>query len=149
MDPMQIAAQVKAGQPIIINVNGTREDDIQLAPDEVIVQAVPREGLVVAGEAGIVIALDTVLTDDLINEGLAREVIRRINDLRKSSGLDISDRINTVYEASPRLASAVAAFADYVRGETLTVELSEGEPDDGAASDTFDGETLSVSLSKV
>ena len=145
-DPMQIAAQVKAGQPIYI---GRADDGVELAPDEVIVQAMPREGLVVAGEAGIVVALDTTLTDDLINEGLAREVVRRINDLRKASGLDISDRINTTYEASPRLAGAVAAFADYVRGETLTVALNAGQPGDGAMSDSFDGETLSVSLSKV
>jgi isoleucyl-tRNA synthetase len=142
MDAMQVAAQVKAGQSL--QVNG-----VQIQPDELIVQAIPREGLVVAGENGIVAALDTVLTDDLIAEGLAREAVRRINDLRKQAGLDISDRIATTYQASSRLAGAMAGFADYIKSETLSVSLSEGQPSGASISDTFDGETLVVSLVKM
>ncbi len=159
MDAMQIAALVKMGQPVIIQLNGhddakspisNLQSRFELQPDELIVQAIPREGLVVAGENGIVAALDTVLTEDLINEGLAREAVRRINDLRKQAGLNISDRIQTTYQASSRLAHAMSAFAEYIQSETLSVALLAGEPSDAdRASDTFDGESLVVSLVKV
>jgi len=153
MDPMQVAATVKAGENLRLEIGDSVQSPnanlVSLAPDEVIVQAIPREGLVVAGEAGIVAALDTTLTPALINEGLAREVVRRVNDLRKAANFDISDRIHTTYKASPKLAAAIADFADYVKSETLSTKLDAGEPGGAhVASDSFDGETLSVSVNK-
>jgi len=143
MPTSPIVQAVRAGQPITV-------DGVELQPDEVIVQPVPRAGLIVAGEDGIVVGLDTTLTEALIQEGLAREVVRRINDLRKAANLNVSDRIETTYKATPRLAAAIAAFADFVRGETLSLSLREGEPEDEhRTSDTFDGETLTVSIRKV
>ncbi len=142
LDPSDVAATVKAGRPV--SVNG-----VTLQADEVLVQAMPREGLVVAGEGGIVVGLDTALSDALINEGLAREVVRRINDLRKSAGLRISDRIRTQYRASARLAAAIAACAEYVKGETLSVDLRAGDAGQHTASDAFDGENLTVTIGKV
>jgi isoleucyl-tRNA synthetase len=122
---------------------------VSLQPDEVIVQAIPREGLIVAGENGIVVGLDTTLDDALIAEGLAREVVRRVNDLRKAAGLNVSDRIQLAYTASDRLRRAIADFADYIKGETLCVMLSEGQlPDGVSASDAFDGEQLTISIKK-
>jgi isoleucyl-tRNA synthetase len=141
LDPMQVAALVKSGQPV--RVNG-----VTLASDEVIIQAVPREGLIVAGENGIVVGLDTTMTEALVYEGLAREVVRRINDLRKTSGLSISDRIVTAYEASPKLAEAIATNADYIKGETLTMELREGALAGDTVTDTFDSETLRITIRK-
>jgi isoleucyl-tRNA synthetase len=142
LEPSDVAAAVKAGQPVAVN-------GVTLQADEVLVQAMPREGLVVAGEGGIVVGLDTALNETLINEGLAREVVRRINDLRKSAGLRISDRIQTQYQASARLAAAIEACADYIKGETLSVTLSAGNAGQHTASDAFDGETLSVTIEKV
>jgi isoleucyl-tRNA synthetase len=142
LEPDAVAAAVKAGRPVAVN-------GVTLQADEVLVQAVPREGLVVAGEGGIVVGLDTALTETLINEGLAREVVRRINDLRKSAGLSISDRIRTQYLASARLGAAIEACADYVKGETLSMTLQAGNAGQHTASDDFDGETLTVSIDKV
>lgn len=143
LDPSSVVAAVKAGQPIAVN-------GVSLQPDEVIVQAVPREGLIVAGENGIVVGLDTTLDEALIAEGLAREVVRRVNDLRKAAGLNVSDRIYLAYNASDRLRRAIANFADYIAGETLSVALSEGQLTDGvSASDAFDGEQLTISIKKV
>jgi hypothetical protein len=82
--------------------------------------------------------------------------VRRVQDLRKTAGLDIADRIAVRYRASEALAAAVAAHAGYIQGETLTVDLGpEGAekplaPDQAAsAEDTFDGETLTVRLARV
>jgi isoleucyl-tRNA synthetase len=143
LDPIQVVSAVKANQPVAIN-------GVSLQPDEVLVQAQPREGLIVAGENGIVVGLDTALDDALINEGLAREVVRRINDLRKAAGLNISDRIITAYTASPKLAEAINAFADYIKGETLSRQLREGALDGHArtASDEFDNQQLTIAIKK-
>lgn len=142
LEPSDVAAAVKAGQPVAVN-------GVTLQADEVLVQAMPREGLVVAGEGGIVVGLDTALTDALINEGLAREVVRRINDLRKSAGLSISDRINTQYQATARLSAAIEACADYIKDETLSVTMSAGSAGAHTASDTFDGEKLELWISRI
>jgi isoleucyl-tRNA synthetase len=143
LDPTQVANAVKANQSVAIN-------GVSLQPDEVLVQAVPREGLIVAGENGIVVGLDTALSEALVSEGLAREVIRRINDLRKAAGLNISDRIITTYTASPRLAEAMANFADYIKDETLTTDLREGATGASghSASDAFDNQQLTITINK-
>jgi isoleucyl-tRNA synthetase len=135
-----VAAAVKAGENIAVAGH-------LLAPDDVIVQAQPKEGLVVAGEAGIVVALDTVLTPALIEEGMAREVVRRINDGRKAAGLNISDRIHVRYQASEKLAIAIENFKDYIQSETLSVDLTLGTLNDAHIStDEFDGEKLTIAL---
>ena len=76
-------------------------------------------------------------------------MVRRINDLRKAAKFDISDRIHTTYKASDKLMIAISAFADYVKSETLSVNLVAGEPEGAhVATDEFDGETVSVSIVK-
>jgi isoleucyl-tRNA synthetase len=146
-DPFNVAAAVKAGQGLELQVNG---GSVTLAPEDVMVQAMPREGLVVAGQDGIVVALDTHLTESLVNEGLAREVVRRLNDLRKEAGLELTDRVVTYYQASPKLHTAIKAFGDYVRAETLSVELRNALPPatSATATDSFDGESLTIGITK-
>jgi isoleucyl-tRNA synthetase len=140
LDPAQVAAAVQAGRSVEIA-------GVALAADEILVQAQPREGLVVAGEAGIVVALDTALTEDLIREGMAREVVRRINDARKAADFDVSDRIAAYYDATPRLAAAIAQFENYIKSETLSVILQSGVPENAITSvDTFDSEQVTISV---
>jgi isoleucyl-tRNA synthetase len=142
-----VAAAVKAGQPVELQLD---DRAVSLPAGDIIVQATPREGLVVAGDNGIVVAMDTAFTEDLVREGLAREVVRRVNDLRKSAGLNLTDRIITSYAATPRLAAAMSAFAAYICDETLSVELQSTQtPADvigQQVSDTFDGESLTIGI---
>jgi isoleucyl-tRNA synthetase len=133
-------------EPVLVTVEG---ETISVLPGEVEVRQTAREGYVVAEEAGYLAALKTELTPELEREGLAREFVRRVQDLRKSAGLDISDRIVVRYDASKKLAEAVHGFADYITSETLCVDLAAGELPEGAtAEDSFDGETLKVALAK-
>jgi isoleucyl-tRNA synthetase len=76
--------------------------------------------------------------------------VRRVQDLRKSAGLEISDRIKVVYSATPTLAKAIQAYREYITAETLTVKMDAGIPAAPMALDTdsFDGETLTVGLVK-
>jgi isoleucyl-tRNA synthetase len=119
-------------------------------PDEVEVKAVAREGFAVAEEGAYVAALVTELTPELVQEGLAREFVRRVQDLRKSAELDVADRINLFVEASAGLRSAIEAHQDYITAETLTSELVFESPPEAAAvvEDAFDGEKVKIGLVK-
>ena len=104
----------------------------------------------VESDEGVTVAIDTELDEKLIAEGLAREFVRRVQDLRKQADLDIADRIELYYSVSPGLAEAIQSFKDYIKGETLALELKSGPvPQDAPQSkDEFDGETMQVGLIK-
>jgi isoleucyl-tRNA synthetase len=134
-----------SGGKISVPANGKTFD---LGADQVIVQQTGAEGYAVAEGGGYLAALKTDLSEALIQEGLAREVVRRIQNWRKEADLDISDRIEVQYQASERLGKAIQAFQEYISGETLAFTLNEGAPTNGEfhAEDEFDGEQLSISL---
>ena len=94
-----------------------------------------------------------VITAELAEEGLARELVHRIQSLRKAAGFDISDHITTYYQGSPSLRAVLAKHGDYVRQETLSEELVEGAPPDGAHAEESaiggDGEPLLLAVQRV
>jgi isoleucyl-tRNA synthetase len=77
----------------------------------------------------LIVAVDVELTPELVAEGLAREVIRRIQNLRKEAGFDLDDRIVTAYQAEGALAEAIYAWRDLIASETLSVDLTAGPPE--------------------
>ncbi len=93
--------------------------DIELGPDGVDLAQDVREGWGVASDAGLTVALDLELTEELRREGRARELIRVIQDARKAAGLEVSDRIQLAVEAGPHVTAALAAHRDTVVSETL------------------------------
>ena len=94
-----------------------------------IVTQTPRAGWTVATDAGETVALETQITGELRREGLAREVIRLIQDARKADGLDVSDRISLWWQtASPELAAALAEHGQLIAGEVLATEFRDGAP---------------------
>jgi isoleucyl-tRNA synthetase len=147
LDAEAAAKSLLSNQPISVEVDGEK---VEVLPDEVEVRMNAKTGYAVMSEGGYLAALKTDLTPALVREGLAREFVRRVQDLRKAAGFDIADRIVTYYTATPRLAEAVAAFADYIKGETLSVELVSGPAPAGAATgeDEFDGEKLTLGVVK-
>jgi len=125
-------------------------DSYDILPEEVEVKALAREGFAVAEEGAYVAALVTDLTPELVQEGLAREFVRRVQDLRKSAELDVADRVELYVDASPGLKSAIEAHNEYITAETLTSNLAFGSPPPGASTveDRFEGETVTVGLVK-
>ena len=113
-------------------------------------RALARTGFAVASEGALLAALVTDLTPELEREGLAREFVRRVQDLRKQADLDIADRIRVYYQATPKLEEALVSFREYVMNETLAVEMLSQELPHGlpTTSDTFDGEEVKVALIK-
>ena len=80
-------------------------------------------GYVCSGGSGYMVALDTSLNEELVVEGLARELVRTIQDGRKSAGLDISDRISVAIEGSQGIQQAIEMHREYIMSETLALEL--------------------------
>jgi isoleucyl-tRNA synthetase len=135
------------GKALRVLVNG---DSYDILPEEVEVKALGRQGFAVAEEGAYVAALITDLTPELLQEGLAREFVRRVQDLRKSAELDVADRIELYVDASPGLKSAIEAHRDYITAETLTSNLTFESPPQGApmVEDRFEGEAVTVGLIK-
>ncbi|WP_306204174.1 isoleucine--tRNA ligase [Actinoplanes sp. RD1] len=105
---------------------------VSLSPDEVIITETPREGWAVASEQGATLALDLHLTAELKRAGLARDAIRLIQEARKTSGLEVSDRIVLRYAAtSEETAAALEEHRDLVSDEVLATDYAAGEPDWG------------------
>jgi isoleucyl-tRNA synthetase len=148
LDSEAAASLLLAGRSVTVRVD---DAEVEAGPEEVEVRLTAREGFAVAAEGADLAALGTELTPALVREGLAREFVRRVQDLRKTADLQISDRIHIFYTASPKLGEAVKQHADYIASETLAAEVSEAAAPAGAhsAADEFDGETLTVALEKV
>jgi isoleucyl-tRNA synthetase len=95
------------------------------------------------------VKLDTEITEDLRLEGLAREVVRVIQDRRKKQGLNVEDRIHTRYEADGMLVRAMQKHADYIKNETLSTTLEAGRSDDFAGEQQMlEGEQIWIGLKR-
>jgi len=147
-DPLGVVKRLRAGLSLRLEVDG---EEVELAPEEVVVHEEPREGLAVASERGVTVAVDVVVTSDLAAEGLAREVVRRIQNLRKEAGLNLDDRIVTTYQAEGELAEAIELWHDFIAAETLSIELRAGLPDEVGfpGEERVSGHSLKLSVFKV
>lgn len=130
------AQKLESGQPITLELDdGTYE----VLPEECEVLFNAAEGFTVAQERDYMAALDTGMTEDLLLEGLSREVVRRIQSLRKDADFDIADHIEIVYTTdTDQLKRAIEAFADYIKAETLAEHMNPMDGADGFTVETFD-----------
>ncbi len=102
-----------------------------LYPAEIMVEYVERDGYAAVREGPYIVAVTTEITDELADEGIARELVRRIQVLRREADFELSDRITAWCEGGETVARVLAAHGDYVKGETLSVELfTEAPPED-------------------
>ncbi|MDQ1726269.1 MAG: isoleucyl-tRNA synthetase [Frankiaceae bacterium] len=124
-DPVALVAAVRAGAATV-TVDGVA---VPVSLEELVITETPREGWAVASESGESLALDLTLTPGLVRAGLAREAIRMIQDARKTSGLDVSDRIELWWSAAnDELAAALREHAGLIAGEVLATSYDEGHP---------------------
>ena len=111
---------IQNGEPFTINIDDELYD---ITEDMIDVRVSAKEGYDVAKENNNFIILNTTLTDELIYEGIARELISKVQNLRKQKDFDVADRINLYYEASDKFDSVIDSFGDMVKKETLSVKL--------------------------
>ena len=144
----QSARKLLDGESLTIELEGQSYD---INSDEVEVRAEAKEGYAVASEGAYLAALVTDLTPELVDEGLVREFVRRVQSLRKDADLDIADRIHLYFTASERLTKAIQSFQDYIMEETLAKAMTAGEtPEDlPLLQDEFDEQTVRISIEKL
>ncbi len=142
-DPASVARAVASGQPV-------RIDGWELTAGDVLVTSVDREGYASGEAAGYMAVVATKLTPELADEGLAREVVHRLQTMRRNAGFDIADRIVTYYRGGDALRRVMDSFADYVRQETLSLELVEGDPPSDAHTEThtLDGQEATLAVQR-
>jgi len=144
LDPAHVATALAEGGQIGIAIDGT---DHTLGPDDLTLALSPLEGYEVEAEAGHAVALQLEIDEELRREGLAREIVRTVQNARKEAGLEITDRIRLGLGGDPELVEVAREHESYIAGETLatTVALDDGVEEGDAT--TIDGHELTVSVS--
>ena len=145
MSQEDINAFEKAGT-FTLQVEG-QEAVIERADVEIISEDIP--GWLVANEGRLTVALDITITDDLKKEGLARELVNRVQNLRKSSGFDITDKVNITVASSTEMNDAINDYKEYIANQVLanSIEIAD-EPIADATTLDFEDFTLAVKVVK-
>jgi isoleucyl-tRNA synthetase len=123
-----------------------------LTLEHILIERIPKEGFVVESDAGITVALDTELDKELEKEGLARELVNRIQNLRKDAGFEVSDHIKVGLKGDDLVYQSVVAYGEYVKNETLANEIQTAnvlEKSDISNEFDIDGILVTISIKRV
>ncbi|RLS72174.1 MAG: isoleucine--tRNA ligase, partial [Planctomycetota bacterium] len=117
-----VLAPLRRGQNLTVELDG---QSVDLTPEDVLVSTEQAAEWVCADDAGIQVAISTVLTPELLREGMSRDFVRQVQQLRKDANLNITDRIRVQYHSEDNTVQAmVAEWGDYIRGETLADSIA-------------------------
>jgi isoleucyl-tRNA synthetase len=143
LDPFEVAKKVRAGQPV-------QADSYTLQPEEIDIQGASREGYAVAEDGDYLVAASTKITPELEEEGLARELVHRIQTMRKNADFKIEDRITTYYQGDEVVARVFQKFETYVKQETLSNEVNNQTPPSDAFTEEMkvDGHQVLVGVKR-
>ncbi|HNX52947.1 MAG TPA: isoleucine--tRNA ligase [Pontiellaceae bacterium] len=140
LEELKVAA---AGKGLVLK-DGDQAFD--LAGEDIIVERTPKAGLAVQAQGALVAALDLELDDDLVREGLARELVNNVQQMRKAHGFEVTDRIHLTLSSDEAVREAVLVFDDYIRSEVLALSVetieTEGETVD------LNGHACTIALEK-
>lgn len=120
LNAAEVAPKLEAGEEIVVTLGG---EETLVSKDLVDITITAREGFTVAMENNLFVILDTTLTQDLLNEGFAREFVSKVQQLRKRNDYQVTDNIRVVYDGDDEVAAAVEAYADYIKQETLALNI--------------------------
>ena len=139
---MELAQKIKSGGTETINANGT---EIELNSENLLVTMQGIDGYAFAGEGEIGVVLDTHITDELREEGHLREIISKIQNMRKEKGFEVADKINLYVADNDMLISVIEMFKDTIKKDTLTIEIIIGAERDYTET-VINGEKLKLDV---
>ncbi|MDY5231176.1 MAG: isoleucine--tRNA ligase [Eubacteriales bacterium] len=144
MDGAEVMETLNSDKPICLNVQGT---DVEVFKEDVLIDTQQKDGFVSASDAGFTVVLDTNLTDELIEEGFVREIISKIQTMRKDSGFEVTDRISVVFDGSEKIAKIFAANDAEIKSQTLADSIDAGDAKDGK-NWNVNGEKVDIAIQK-
>jgi isoleucyl-tRNA synthetase len=144
LDPAHVSVATRNSEAVRISIDG---NDHALAPDDLILSMQPLEGYQLEREGSHAVALELALDEDLIREGLVREIVHSIQAARKDAGLDVSDRIALALSGDDALLEAVRAHEEYVAGEVLATSIDYGSANGEVTH--IEGRELRISVTRV
>jgi isoleucyl-tRNA synthetase len=146
-DGAEVAGIVARGENIIISIPS---GELELSGEDLIIETSSAEGYACGADAGYLTALDTSLTEELIREGMARELIRTVQESRKQAGLEVSDRIVLGVSGSVGVETALQEYKNYLMSETLATEWEVGQDDPLFLENrTLDQEGWTIEITKI
>ncbi|MBQ6505956.1 MAG: class I tRNA ligase family protein, partial [Clostridia bacterium] len=128
LDGNDVVDAFERGEKISFEIDGTQ---VELAKDDVLTSPMQKPGFTSQMDRGVTVVLDTNLSEDLIREGYAREVISKIQTMRKEAGFEVTDRIGIRYTADGELSASIEAGADMIKNGTLALTLEASAAGDG------------------
>ena len=143
---MELAQKINNGGVEVINVDGT---EIELNKENLLVTMQGLDGYAFAGEGEIGVVLDTHISEELREEGHVREIISKIQNMRKESGFEVADKITLYVANNDMLLDVIKKFKDTIKRETLTVEVVCNEQNIEYTESTINGEKLNMAVKVV
>jgi isoleucyl-tRNA synthetase len=140
MDQMDLAQRILAGELVYVSID---DEDIPLSAENVLVTMQGLEGFAFAGEGQVGVVLDTHITEELREEGYLREILSKVQNMRKDSGFEVADKINLYVSGNEMLEKVIEKFEDTIKKETLAVELFYNKEADYTES-SINGEKLNL-----
>ncbi len=144
LDSAKVMETLSSGEALKLTVEGT---DVEIFKDDVLVDTQQKDGFVAASEAGFTAVLDTNLTDELIEEGYVREIISKIQTMRKDSGFEVTDRINVTFSGSDLIADIFANNDAEIKAQLLADTVTRAENSD-AKEWNINGEQVNIAVTK-
>jgi isoleucyl-tRNA synthetase len=135
MDGNDVVDAFARGETVSFQIDGT---DVVLAEADVLTEPMQKPGFTAAEDRGVTVVLDTNLTEELIHEGYAREVISKLQTMRKEAGFEVTDRIHAVYTGDDELAAALEKNAEMIQRTTLALSLKREAPGEGCTAKEWD-----------
>ncbi len=146
-DGAAVAGKVARDEIVTISIPS---GEISLTGEDLLIETSSAEGYACGADAGYLTALDTSLTEELIREGVARELIRTVQESRKQAGLEVSDRIVLGVSGSAGVEAALGEYRDYLMSETLAAEWQVGQKDPRFLEKrTLDDEKWTIEITKI
>jgi len=143
LDPARVAASLRDGQPVLINVGGT---DHPIGADDLLLSMKPLEGYQVEREGSHAVALELEIDAPLRIEGWARDIVRAVQNARQAAGLEVSDRIVLTLDGDAELLDAARAHEAYLAGETLATTVGYESLDGAAEPVVIDDRPLTIAV---
>ncbi len=145
IDTRSAVEKLNSGEKLTLEIDG---ENIDIEKDYVMITISSKEGFNVTMDNDIFVILDTTLTQDLLNEGYAREFISKVQQMRKNNGYEMLDNIEIYYDGDKEIEKAINLYKDYIKKETLGISIKKVQ-DDSFEKQDLNGHSTGIKLKKV